>query len=100
MVSKLLTFITGRPNPGIIESTHGLKQASKTTRLLSFQTVLASSRWKDHGQQPDQIGTSNSLHPEGSALFKPFFRLAGPLIPLDISTATNTIHNNITWTTL
>ena len=29
MVSKLLTFITGRPNPGIIESTHGLKQARR-----------------------------------------------------------------------
>ena len=28
MVSKLLTFITGRLNPGIIESTHGLKQSS------------------------------------------------------------------------
>ena len=29
MVSKLLTFITGRLNPGIIESTHGLNQAIK-----------------------------------------------------------------------
>ncbi len=30
MVSKLLTFITGRVNPGIIiESTHGLNQSSK-----------------------------------------------------------------------
>ena len=27
MVSKLQTFITGRLNPGIIESTHGLKQS-------------------------------------------------------------------------
>ena len=29
MVSKLLTFITGRLNPWIIESTHGLKQAGR-----------------------------------------------------------------------
>ena len=29
MVSKLLTFMTGRLNPGIIESTHGLNQPSK-----------------------------------------------------------------------
>ena len=29
MVSKLLTFITGRLNPWIIESTHGLKQARR-----------------------------------------------------------------------
>ena len=29
MVSKLLTFITGRQNPGIIEYTHGLNQSSK-----------------------------------------------------------------------
>ena len=29
MVSKFLTFITGRLNPGFIESTHGLKQSSK-----------------------------------------------------------------------
>ena len=28
MVSELLTFITGRLNPGIIESTHGLKQSN------------------------------------------------------------------------
>ena len=27
MVSKLLTFITGRLNPGIIESTHGFNQS-------------------------------------------------------------------------
>ena len=29
MVSKLLTFITGRPKPEIIESTQGLNQSSK-----------------------------------------------------------------------
>ena len=29
MVTKLLTFITGRLNPWIIESTHGLNQLSK-----------------------------------------------------------------------
>ena len=29
MASKLLNFITSRLNPGIIESTHGLKQSSK-----------------------------------------------------------------------
>ena len=29
MVSKLQTFITGRLNPGIIESTHGLNQSIK-----------------------------------------------------------------------
>ena len=29
MVSKLLTFITGRLNPGIIESAHGLKKARR-----------------------------------------------------------------------
>ena len=29
MISKLLTFITGRLNPGIIESTHSLNQSSK-----------------------------------------------------------------------
>ena len=39
MVSKLLTFITGRLSPRIIESTHCLKQARrpdfyKYTRLL------------------------------------------------------------------
>ena len=32
MVSKLLTFKTGRLNPGIIESTHGLNQSSKQDR--------------------------------------------------------------------
>ena len=31
MVSKLLTFITVRLSPGIIESTHGLKQSSNQT---------------------------------------------------------------------
>ena len=34
MVSKLLTFIIGRLSPWIFESTHGLKQTSKTTRVL------------------------------------------------------------------
>ena len=29
MVSKLLTFIKGRLNPGTIESSHGLKQTIK-----------------------------------------------------------------------
>ena len=29
MVSKLLTFITGRLNTEIMESTHGLNQSSK-----------------------------------------------------------------------
>ena len=41
MVSKLLTFITGRPNPWIIESTHGLKQAIKQDdqSFISIQTT-------------------------------------------------------------
>ena len=36
MVSKLLTFITGRLNPWIIESTHGLKQSSNQARPPKF----------------------------------------------------------------
>ena len=32
MVSKLLTFTIGRPNPWIIESTHGLMQSIKQPR--------------------------------------------------------------------
>ena len=40
MVSKLLTFITGRLNPRIIiESTHGLKQAIKQDDQ-SFISIL------------------------------------------------------------
>ena len=40
MVSKLLSFITGRPNPGIIESTHGLKQAIKQARRPDFYEYM------------------------------------------------------------
>ena len=37
MVSKLLTFITGRMNHGIIESTHGsINQATKQARRSNF----------------------------------------------------------------
>ena len=51
MVYKLLTFITGRLNPGISESTHGLNQssnqASKTTRLYKNTRVTRQpvTRW-------------------------------------------------------
>ena len=40
MVSKLLTFITGRLNPGIIESTHGLNQAIKRARRPDFYKYI------------------------------------------------------------
>ena len=39
MVSKLLTFITGRLNPWIIESTHCLNQSSKQDDQ-SFISIL------------------------------------------------------------
>ena len=39
MVSMLLTSITGRLNPGIIESTHGLNQSSKQDDQ-SFISIL------------------------------------------------------------
>ena len=47
MVSKLLTFKTGRVNPGIIETTHGLKQSSKQARRPDFNkyTRLPVTRW-------------------------------------------------------
>ena len=40
MVSKLLTFITGRLSPWIIESTHGLKQATKQARRPDFYKYI------------------------------------------------------------
>ena len=47
MISKLLTFITGRLNPGIIESTHGLNQSIKQARRPDFYkyTRLPVTRW-------------------------------------------------------
>ena len=43
MVSKLLTFITGPLNPGIIESTHGLNQARRPE--FYKYTRLPVTRW-------------------------------------------------------
>ena len=40
MVSKLLTFITGRLIPGIIESMHGLNQSSNQTIKQAGQPEL------------------------------------------------------------
>ena len=40
MVSKLLTFITGRLNPWIIEFTHGLKQLIKQARRPEFYKYI------------------------------------------------------------
>ena len=37
MVSKLLTFITGRLNPGIIESTCGFNQSSNQATKQSIK---------------------------------------------------------------
>ena len=43
MVSKLLTFITGRLNPGIIiESKHGLNQSSKQASKATGQTFIST----------------------------------------------------------
>ena len=41
MVSKLLTFITGRLNPGNIDSTHGLKQSSNQLSKQDDQTFIS-----------------------------------------------------------
>ena len=41
MVSKLLIFITGRLNPGIIECTHGLKQSNKQSSKQDDQTFIS-----------------------------------------------------------
>ena len=45
MASKLLTFITGRLNPGIIESMHGPnqsnKQSSNQTSKKNDQTFIS-----------------------------------------------------------
>ena len=41
MVSKLLTFITGRLSPGIIiESTHGLNQSNNQARRPDFYKYI------------------------------------------------------------
>ena len=47
MVSKLLTFITGRMKPWIIESTHGLNQSSNQARRPEFNryTRLPGRDW-------------------------------------------------------
>ena len=47
MVSKFLTFIPGRLNPGIIESTHGIKQSSKQDdqTFIRLYTRLPMTSW-------------------------------------------------------
>ena len=42
MVSKLLTFITGRPNPGIIDSTHGPWHGLKQSNKQDDQTFIST----------------------------------------------------------
>ena len=47
MVSKLLTFITGRLSPWIIESKHGIKQSMNQARWPDFYkyTRLLVTSW-------------------------------------------------------
>ena len=52
MVSKLLTFIAGQLNPGIIESTHGLNQSSNQARRPEFYKYTRLPR--------DQLGQIKS----------------------------------------
>ena len=68
MVSKLLTFITGRLSPGIIESTHGLKQSSnhaiKQARRPDFYkyTRLPVIRWVKLSLNFELLNFPNQLY--------------------------------------
>ena len=64
MVSKLLTFITGRLNPWIIESTHGLKQAIKQVKRPEFYkyTRLPVTRWVKLSLNFELLNFPNQLY--------------------------------------
>ena len=64
MVSKVLTFIAGRMNPGIIESTHGLNQSSNQARRPEFYkyTRLPVTRWVKLSLNFELLNFPNELY--------------------------------------